>query len=179
MDRGAWWATVHGGAQSRILLKRLSTCLRDKCLSFKKELLPGMLARLEVEISSLGSCAGRDLPSPQPDGVVLNSLIGSSDQPRWMFWVMVFLWSQSDIWKGHLEHENPSGPHPTRSQNSFLLSYPHLCRPSPAPQQLPEKEPGSFLFPVPSLLNWLLLFSETLASSWIPPPPGSLPLPAV
>ena len=72
MDRGAWWATVHGVAQSRILLKRLSTCLRDKCLSFKKELLPGMLARLEVEISSLGSCAGRDLPSPQPDEAVLN-----------------------------------------------------------------------------------------------------------
>ena len=45
------------------------------------------------------------------------------------------------------------------SQSSSLLSCPHLlCHPSPAPQQLSAKEPGSFLFPGPSLLNWLLAF---------------------
>ena len=79
MDRGAWWATVHGVAQSQILLKRLSTCLRDSSLSFQKELLPGMLTTQEVEISSLGSCAGRDLPSPPPDRVVLDRV---SQAPR-------------------------------------------------------------------------------------------------
>ena len=92
MDRGAWWATVHGVAQSQILLKRLSTCLRDNSLSFQKD-MPGMLTTQEVEISSLGSCAGRDLPSPPPDRAVLDSLTGSSDQPSWTFWVIVFLQS--------------------------------------------------------------------------------------
>ena len=29
MDRGAWWATVHGVAKSRTRLKQLSTCTRS------------------------------------------------------------------------------------------------------------------------------------------------------
>ena len=29
MDRGAWWATVHGVARSRTRLKQLSTCARS------------------------------------------------------------------------------------------------------------------------------------------------------
>ena len=39
MDRGAWWAAVHGAAQSRTRLKRLSSSSSSSSQEKMKELL--------------------------------------------------------------------------------------------------------------------------------------------
>ena len=41
MDRGAWWAVVHGVAQSRTRLKRLSMHALEKEVAAHSSILPG------------------------------------------------------------------------------------------------------------------------------------------
>ena len=56
MDRGAWWAAVHGVAQSRTPLKRLSSNSRQ---SLSKTQCNQSAPRGGVSLAEIGSLSGR------------------------------------------------------------------------------------------------------------------------
>ena len=51
MDRGAWWATVHGVTKSRTRLKRLSTCACSKPLDFASGFLQKRISQTDERLS--------------------------------------------------------------------------------------------------------------------------------
>ena len=78
MDRGAWWATVHGVAQSQTRLKQLSTRTHTGCSVIKNlppnsgdnDLIPRLRRSPGVEMATLFSILAWAIPWTEGPGRV-------------------------------------------------------------------------------------------------------------
>ena len=71
MDRGLWWATVHGVAESQTRLKRLSmsACCPTTCRSLHPSCFFSIIAHHNLIISHLDHCSSSHLVSADPSSL--------------------------------------------------------------------------------------------------------------
>ena len=92
MDRGAWWATVHGVAKSRTRLKRLSSSSSSRWLLFwrrKWQPTPVFLPReSRVQRTLMGCCPWGHKSQSRLKGLNMHACTGEGNGNSTGYWIL-------------------------------------------------------------------------------------------